>query len=168
VTLFYALSEWLELVIFRNEKQHQITFKMGEAAGPLKIVGDAVGQSGTHVTFMPSTEIFAHINFEFSILEHRLRELAFLNSGVRIRLADERIADGAVSEFYFDGGLLAFVEYLNRSRNSLHPTIIANSERDDLNWHWHGQILSMKTRFALPIISRNVMAVRILPVSVGR
>ena len=81
---------------------------------------------------MPSTEIFAHINFEFSILEHRLRELAFLNSGVRIRLADERTADGAVSEFYFDGGLLAFVEYLNRSRNSLHPTIIANSERDDI------------------------------------
>ena len=132
VSVVNALSEWLELVIFRNEKQHQITFKMGEAAGPLKIVGDAVGQSGTHVTFMPSTEIFAHINFEFSILEHRLRELAFLNSGVRIRLADERTTDGAVSEFYFDGGLLAFVEYLNRSRNSLHPTIIANSERDDI------------------------------------
>ena len=132
VSVVNALSEWLELVIFRNEKQHQITFKMGEAAGPLKIIGDAVGQSGTHVTFMPSTEIFAHINFEFSTLEHRLRELAFLNSGVRIRLADERTAEGAVSEFYFDGGLLAFVDYLNRSRNSLHPTIIANSERDDI------------------------------------
>ena len=132
VSVVNALSEWLELVIFRNEKQHQITFKMGEAAGPLEIIGDAVGQSGTHVTFMPSTEIFAHINFEFSTLEHRLRELAFLNSGVRIRLADERTADGAVSEFYFDGGLSAFVEYLNRSRNSLHPTIIANSERDDI------------------------------------
>ena len=111
VSVVNALSEWLELVIFRNEKQHQITFKMGEAAGPLEIIGDAVGQSGTHVTFMPSTEIFAHINFEFSTLEHRLRELAFLNSGVRIRLADERTADGAVSEFYFDGGLMAFVEY---------------------------------------------------------
>ena len=132
VSVVNALSEWLELVIFRNEKQHQITFKMGEADGPLKIIGDAVGESGTHVTFMPSTEIFAHINFEFSILEHRLRELAFLNSGVRIRLSYERTADGAVSEFYFDGGLSAFVEYLNRSRNSLHPTIIANSERDDI------------------------------------
>ena len=77
VSVVNALSEWLELVIFRNEKQHQITFKMGEAAGPLEIIGDAVGQSGTHVTFMPSTEIFAHINFEFSTLEHRLRELAF-------------------------------------------------------------------------------------------
>jgi DNA gyrase subunit B len=132
VSVVNALSEWLELVIFRNEKQHKITFRMGEAAGPLEIIGEAVGQSGTHVTFMPSTEIFAHINFEFSILEHRLRELAFLNSGVRIRLADERTADGVVSEFYFDGGLSAFVEYLNRSRNSLHPTIIANSERDDI------------------------------------
>ena len=132
VSVVNALSEWLELVIFRNEKQHQITFNMGEAAGPLEIIGDAVGQSGTHVTFMPSTEIFAHINFEFSTLEHRLRELAFLNSGVRIRLADERTAEGAVSEFYFDGGLSAFVDYLNRSRNSLHPTIIANSERDDI------------------------------------
>ncbi|MFL2841733.1 MAG: DNA topoisomerase (ATP-hydrolyzing) subunit B [Candidatus Puniceispirillaceae bacterium] len=132
VSVVNALSEWLELKIFRNEKQYQITFKMGEAAGPLEIISDAVGQSGTHVTFMPSTEIFAHINFEFSTLEHRLRELAFLNSGVRIRLADERTADGTVSEFYFDGGLMAFVEYLNRSRNSLHPTIIANSERDDI------------------------------------
>ena len=132
VSVVNALSEWLELVIFRNEKQHKITFKMGEAAGPLEVIGDAAGQSGTHVTFMPSTEIFAHINFDFSTLEHRLRELAFLNSGVRIRLADERTAEGAVSEFYFDGGLSAFVDYLNRSRNSLHPTIIANSERDDI------------------------------------
>jgi len=133
VSVVNALSEWLELVIFRNEKQHRITFKMGDSDGPLKIIGDAAGESGTHVTFMPSTEIFAHINFDFTTLEHRLRELAFLNSGVRIRLADERTADGAVSEFYFDGGLSAFVEYLNRSRNALHPTIIANSTRDDIS-----------------------------------
>jgi len=133
VSVVNALSEWLELVIFRNEKQHRITFKMGDSDGPLEIIGDAAGESGTHVTFMPSTEIFAHINFDFTTLEHRLRELAFLNSGVRIRLADERTADGAVSEFYFDGGLSAFVEYLNRSRNALHPTIIANSTRDDIS-----------------------------------
>ncbi|MFZ8923505.1 MAG: DNA topoisomerase (ATP-hydrolyzing) subunit B [Candidatus Puniceispirillaceae bacterium] len=132
VSVVNALSEWLELVIFRNGKQHRITFKMGDADGPLEIIGDAAGESGTHVTFMPSTDIFAHINFDFTTLEHRLRELAFLNSGVRIRLADERNADGAVSEFYFDGGLSAFVEYLNRSRNALHPTIIANSTRDDI------------------------------------
>ena len=132
VSVVNALSEWLDLVVFRNGKEHKITFKMGDAVGPLAIIGDANGQSGTHVTFMPSLEIFAHINFDFTTLEHRLRELAFLNSGVRIRLSDERSADGKVSEFFFEGGLNAFVEYLNRSRNSLHPTITAESMRDDI------------------------------------
>jgi DNA gyrase subunit B len=120
------------LTIFRNDKKHQIGFKMGDADGPLEILGEADGQSGTHVTFMPSREIFAHINFEFSTLEHRLRELAFLNSGVRIRLTDERPAENLVSEFYFDGGLTAFVDYLNRSRTALHEIITADSSRDDI------------------------------------
>ena len=132
VSVVNALSEWLKLVIFRNDKQHQIIFKMGEADGPLEIVGDAGDESGTHLTFMPSTEIFAHINFDFTTLEHRLRELAFLNSGVRIRLSDERTPDGKMSEFHFDGGLSAFVDYLNRSRNAIHPTITAESQRDDI------------------------------------
>jgi DNA gyrase subunit B len=132
VSVVNALSEWLELVIFRNDKQHQITFSMGEADGPLEIVGDAGDESGTHLTFLPSTEIFAHINFDFTTLEHRLRELAFLNSGVRIRLSDERTPDGTISEFHFDGGLSAFVDYLNRSRNAIHPTITAESQRDDI------------------------------------
>ncbi len=132
VSVVNALSEWLELVIFRNDKQHQIIFRMGEADGPLKIVGDAGDESGTHLTFMPSTEIFAHIVFDFTTLEHRLRELAFLNSGVRIRLSDERTPDGTKSEFYFDGGLSAFVDYLNRSRKAIHPTITAESQRDDI------------------------------------
>ena len=132
VSVVNALSEWLQLTIFRNNKKHQIGFKMGDADGPLEMLGDADGQSGTHVTFMPSTEIFAHINFEFSTLEHRLRELAFLNSGVRIRLTDERPAEHLVSEFYFDGGLTAFVDYLNRSRNALHETITADTSRDDI------------------------------------
>jgi DNA gyrase subunit B len=105
---------------------------MGDADGPLEILGEADGQSGTRVTFMPSREIFAHINFEFSTLEHRLRELAFLNSGVRIRLTDERPAENLVSEFYFDGGLTAFVDYLNRSRTALHEIITADSSRDDI------------------------------------
>ena len=132
VSVVNALSEWLQLTIFRNNKKHQIGFKMGDADGPLEMLGDADGQSGTHVTFMPSTEIFAHINFEFSTLEHRLRELAFLNSGVRIRLTDERPAEHLVSEFYFDGGLTAFVDYLNRSRNALHEIITADTSRDDI------------------------------------
>jgi DNA gyrase subunit B len=132
VSVVNALSEWLQLTIFRNDKKHQIGFKMGDADGPLEILGEADGQSGTHVTFMPSREIFAHINFEFSTLEHRLRELAFLNSGVRIRLTDERPAENLVSEFYFDGGLTAFVDYLNRSRTALHEIITADSSRDDI------------------------------------
>ena len=132
VSVVNALSEWLQLTIFRDNKKHQIGFKMGDADGPLEILGEADGQSGTHVTFMPSREIFAHINFEFSTLEHRLRELAFLNSGVRIRLTDERPAENLVSEFYFDGGLTAFVDYLNRSRTALHEIITADSSRDDI------------------------------------
>ncbi len=132
VSVVNALSEWLELTIFRDGKKHRIGFKMGDATGPLEMLGQADGESGTHVTFMPSKDIFANINFDFSILEHRLRELAFLNSGVRIRLIDDRRAAPVVSEFYFDGGLTAFVKYLNRSRNALHETITADSNRDNV------------------------------------
>ena len=132
VSVVNALSEWLELTIYRDGKKHQIGFKMGDATGPLAVLGEADGESGTHVTFMPSQDIFAQINFDFSTLEHRLRELAFLNSGVRICLIDDRLAEPAVSEFYFDGGLTAFVDYLNRSRNALHETITADSNRDDI------------------------------------
>ncbi|MEK9850582.1 MAG: DNA gyrase subunit B, partial [Candidatus Puniceispirillum sp.] len=107
-------------------------FTMGETVAPLAVVGDAGDETGTHITFMPSDEIFAHIQFDFATLEHRLRELAFLNSGVRIRLSDNRQAEPVVSEFFFDGGLSAFVEYLNRSRTALHPTITADTERDDI------------------------------------
>ena len=132
VSVVNALSEWLELTIYRDGKKHQIGFKMGDATGPLEVLGQADGTSGTHVTFMPSRDIFAHVNFDFSTLEHRLRELAFLNSGVRIRLTDGRKAEPVVSEFYFDGGLTAFVAYLNRSRNALHETVTANSTRDNI------------------------------------
>jgi len=132
VSVVNALSEWLELTIYRDGKKHQIGFKMGDATGPLEVLGQADGESGTHVTFMPSKDIFAHINFDFSTLEHRLRELAFLNSGVRIRLTDDRQAEPVVSEFYFDGGLTAFVDYLNRSRSALHETITADSNRYDI------------------------------------
>ena len=132
VSVVNALSEWLKLTIYRDGKKHQIGFEMGESTGPLEVLGQADGQSGTDVTFMPSKDIFAHINFDFSTLEHRLRELAFLNSGVRIQLTDDRQAKPVVSEFYFDGGLTAFVDYLNRSRSALHKTITADSNRDDI------------------------------------
>ena len=132
VSVVNALSEWLELTIYRDGKKHQIGFRMGDATGPLEALNQADGESGTHVTFMPSKNIFAHINFDFSTLEHRLRELAFLNSGIRIRLTDDRQVAPVVSEFYFDGGLTAFVSYLNRSRNALHEIITADSNRDNI------------------------------------
>ena len=132
VSVVNALSEWLELTIYRDGKKHQIGFKMGDATGPLEVLGQADGTSGTHVTFMPSRDIFANVNFDFSTLEHRLRELAFLNSGVRIRLTDGRKVEPVVSEFYFDGGLTEFVAYLNRSRNALHEIVIADSTRDNI------------------------------------
>ena len=132
VSVVNALSERLELTIFREGKEHRVAFTMGETVAPLAVVGDAGDETGTHITFMPSDEIFAHIQFDFATLEHRLRELAFLNSSVRIRLSDNRQAEPVVSEFFFDGGLSAFVEYLNRSRTALHPTITADTERDDI------------------------------------
>ena len=97
VSVVNALSEWLELVIFRDDKKHQITFKMGESVAPLKVVGDAAGQSTVRMLPLCRViEIFSHIDFDFTTLEHRLRELAFLNSGVCIRLSDERNGDPAV------------------------------------------------------------------------
>ena len=132
VSVVNALSEWLELTIYRDGRQHKVRFRHGESDGPLADTGDAGGLTGTHVTFMPSTETFSTIQFDFATLEHRLRELAFLNSGVRIQLADHRGAEPAVSEFFFDGGLTAFVEWLNRSRSSLHDTVTLTTTRDDI------------------------------------
>ena len=132
VSVVNALSEWLRLTIFRNGRKHEMMFKMGEAEGALADMGDADGQSGTYVTFYPSTEIFSSIEFDFTTLEHRLRELAFLNSGVRIKMTDNRTSEEKISEFFFEGGLEAFVDWLNRSRTEMHPTITATSQRDDI------------------------------------
>ena len=132
VSVVNALSEWLRLTIFRNGRKHEMMFKMGEADGALADIGDAGGETGTHVTFYPSPEIFSSIEFDFTTLEHRLRELAFLNSGVRIKMTDNRSSEEKISEFYFEGGLEAFVDWLNRSRSEMHPTITATSQRDDI------------------------------------
>ncbi|HBD51502.1 MAG TPA: DNA gyrase subunit B, partial [Alphaproteobacteria bacterium] len=132
VSVVNALSERLELTIYRNGKCHEIRFEHGEATGPLAETGEAGDLAGTHVTFMPSRETFSTIEFDFATLEHRLRELAFLNSGVRIRLTDNRTGEPAISEFFFDGGLIAFVEWLNRARNPLHETVTLTTTRDDI------------------------------------
>ena len=127
-----ALSSYLLLEICRDGKKHEMRFEHGEATAPLQVTGSAEGQSGTEITFKPSSETFSKVEFDFTTLENRLRELAFLNSGVRIRLTDDRKAEQKVTEFYYDGGLIAFVDYLNKSRNALHPTIYCDSEKEDI------------------------------------
>ena len=133
VSVVNALSEWLELRIFRGGKEHVMRFHDGEADGPLEIVGDANGRKGTSVTFMPSTETFTMIDFTFSTLEHRLRELAFLNSGVRLVLTDARGVEPNVVVLEYEGGIEAFVQHLDRSKAPLieSPIVIAG-EQDGL------------------------------------
>ena len=132
VSVVNALSEWLSLRIWRADEAHEMRFEMGDAVDRLAVTGPANGQSGTEISFKPSSEIFSATIFDFNTLEHRLRELAFLNSGVRIRLTDDRQAEQKVSEFFYDGGLKAFVDWLNRSRGALHDTLHYVFEKDDI------------------------------------
>ena len=132
VSVVNALSEWLDLTIYRDGRKHYLRFRHGEAEGARADIKDAGGKKGTHVTFLPSKETFSRVEFDFATLEHRLRELAFLNSGVRIKLADERSSAGPVSEFFFDGGLTEFVNWLNRSRTPLHDTVTLTTTRDEI------------------------------------
>ena len=132
VSVVNALSQWLELRIWRSGEAHEMRFEAGDAVNQLAVTGPAGDKSGTEITFNPSSDIFSTVEFDFNTLEHRLRELAFLNSGVRIRLTDDRKAEQRVSEFFFDGGLKAFVDWLNRSRNPLHDTLNHISEKDDV------------------------------------
>ena len=142
VSVVNALSSNLELRIWKNDKEYMIRFEHGNAVGPLEIIGEAPGKKGTEVTFMPSTETFTNINFEFSRLEHRLRELAFLNSGVRIHLSDLRGDEDRISELYYEGGIASFVKYLDRSKNPMQPEpIMLTGEVDgiivDVGLQWN-------------------------------
>ncbi|MEM1287895.1 MAG: DNA topoisomerase (ATP-hydrolyzing) subunit B [Pseudomonadota bacterium] len=119
VSVVNALSDWLELTIFRDGKEHRARFEMGETAKHLYIEGDAEGRQGTQVRFLASTATFSNLEFNFKTLENRLRELAFLNSGVRIILRDERPAQPLTSEMCYEGGVKEFVRYLDRSKTSL-------------------------------------------------
>ncbi len=114
-----ALSEWMEVKVWRENKEHFIRFRHGDAEAPLSVTGEAIRGSGTEVTFKPSTGTFTKVEFDYAILERRLRELAFLNSGLRITLRDERHADVQETKFFYEGGLAAFVEWLDRSKVSL-------------------------------------------------
>ncbi|MDP5327587.1 MAG: DNA gyrase subunit B, partial [Paracoccaceae bacterium] len=121
VSVVNALSDWLDLRIWRNGKEHYVRFERGDTVIPLKVVGDANGRRGTEVRFLASTTTFSNLEYSFKTLENRLRELAFLNSGVRIILEDERPAEPLRSELFYDGGVREFVRYLDRSKSSLIP-----------------------------------------------
>ncbi|MCH4142728.1 DNA topoisomerase (ATP-hydrolyzing) subunit B [Acetobacter peroxydans] len=114
-----ALSEWMEVRIWRNGQEHFIRFTHGERVAPLETLGASSEETGTEVTFKPSGETFPRTEFDFAILERRLRELAFLNSGLEIILRDARTASVREEIFHYEGGLEAFVNWLDRSRTSL-------------------------------------------------
>ncbi|MGN6147467.1 MAG: DNA gyrase subunit B, partial [Rhizomicrobium sp.] len=131
VSVVNALSEFLDLRIWRNGKEHYMRFRHGEPEAPLKIVADAPGKKGTEVTFLPSPATFTKTEFDFATLEHRLRELAFLNSGVTIILADKRGVEKKEVTLHYEGGLAEFVRYLDRAKTSLIPApIMIASERE--------------------------------------
>ncbi|MEJ5977334.1 DNA topoisomerase (ATP-hydrolyzing) subunit B [Novosphingobium sp. PS1R-30] len=135
VSVVNALSEWLELTIWRDGEEHWMKFAHGDAVEPLRVVGPAApGQKGTRVTFLASTDTFKNVTeFDFEKLEHRYRELAFLNSGVRILLRDKRHEEVAEHDLYYEGGIAAFVGYLDRNKTPLLPDPIAiSSERDGI------------------------------------
>jgi DNA gyrase subunit B len=132
VSVVNALSTWLQLTIWRDGKEHQARFEHGDTVQHVTVTGDAAGRKGTEVTFLPSPDTFKIVEFDFSTLEHRLRELAFLNSGVRIRLTDNRPAEAHVVELYYEGGTKAYVHYLDRSKQAVHDTIVIGGERDEI------------------------------------
>ncbi|MCX8134479.1 MAG: DNA topoisomerase (ATP-hydrolyzing) subunit B [Roseococcus sp.] len=129
-----ALSEWMEVRIWRDGREHRIRFEHGETVRPLEVVGPAARGSGTEVTFKPSPATFTRTEYDFHILERRLRELAFLNSGLRISLRDDRHVPAQQVEFDFAGGLTAFVEWLDKGKEPLFrpPISVASRETDGI------------------------------------
>ncbi len=132
VSVVNALSDWLELRIWREGKEHVARFEHGDTVKHLEVVGPT-DQTGTEVRFMASTDTFSNRDFIFEILEKRLRELAFLNSGVRIILEDERPAQALRSELYYEGGVKEFVKYIDRSKSAMMPEpIYVVGEKDEI------------------------------------
>jgi DNA gyrase subunit B len=133
VSVVNALSSKLGLRVWRDGKEHYIEFAHGDAVAPLKVVGDANGKRGTEVTFLASTETFTNVEYDFPTLEHRLRELAFLNSGVNIVLSDMRHAVEKREAMHYDGGVEEFVKYLDRNKKAMVPApIMVRAEMNDI------------------------------------
>jgi DNA gyrase subunit B len=131
VSVVNALSTWLRCRVWRDGKEHVIEFNDGVTVAPLTVAGDANGRRGTEVSFLPSTNTFTNVEFEYATLEHRLRELAFLNSGAKVVLTDNRHPDSKTDEFVYNGGTAAFVRYLDRSKQALlSEPIMIRAEKD--------------------------------------
>ena len=140
ISVVNALSEKLILTIYRNGKIYEINFKNGVATDRLNIIGENDQKTGTEINFKPSEDTFTKCNFDYQTLEHRIRELAFLNSGVHIDLIDQRETEEKKVSFFYEGGLKAYIEYLNRSRNAIHQVIATSQEKEgitvDISMEW--------------------------------
>jgi len=133
VSVVNALSERLDLTVWRDGREHFMRFSHGNVVESLREIGPANGKQGTKVTFLPSAETFKTTEFDFDKLEYRYRELAFLNSGVRLFLIDARHAEKREVELYYEGGIAAFVKYLDRAKTPLMPDPIAiTGQRDEV------------------------------------
>ncbi len=134
VSVVNALSIWLKLRIWREGREHVAMFSHGNVTEHLKVVGEAPGKHGTEVSFLPSPETFTQTEFNFDTLERAIREKAFLNSGVYLKLIDNRGAEPREVVMHYEGGLSAFVNHINKSKSPLHENIIAfDGEKDDIN-----------------------------------
>ena len=131
VSVVNALSTWLKLRIWRNDKEYYAEFANGNVVKHVEVVGDAPGRHGTEVSFLPSPETFTQTEFSFETLERAIREKAFLNSGVYLKLIDNRGAEPKEEVFHYEGGLSAFVNHLNKAKAPLHENIIAFSGEDN-------------------------------------
>jgi DNA gyrase subunit B len=133
VSVVNALSEILELRVWRDGKEYFMRFREGEPEAPLAVIGDSGGKTGTEISFIPSPATFSHTEFDFARIEHRMRELAFLNSGVRVEITDARAVEPRTVKLHYEGGVEAFVHYLDRAKTALHtPPILIRGERDGI------------------------------------
>ena len=133
VSVVNALSDWLELRVWRDGKEHTARFEHGDTVRHLEVVGDANGRTGTEVRFMAALSTFSNLEYSFKTLENRLRELAFLNSGVRIILRDERPAEALETDLVYEGGVKEFVKYLDRSKTPMiEDPIYVEGEKDGI------------------------------------